>query len=131
MKTNKNPFQPKILKGILDKSQIIFMESDINRAVFRYTIIHLSDDSQRMSAYHLKFHENSIDIEQFMPVNRSHLINKTFVERVNFNDSNNQITLRNGENILVSRRRLKAIKEQYGFVVSAISMSFHSTAEAV
>jgi DNA-binding LytR/AlgR family response regulator len=103
---NKVMNQPKIIQRIPTENQILFMESDIN-----YTIIHLADGKKLISGYNLKFHEQRTDNEQFMRVNRTFLINKSFIKNVNFNDNFACITMKNDENVVVSRRKLKLLRE--------------------
>ncbi len=97
--------QPKIIKRIPTENQILFMESDIN-----YTIIHLSDGKKLISGYNIKFFEQRADNEQFMRVNKSFLINKSFIRSVNFTQNLACITLKNDENVVVSRRKLKVLR---------------------
>lgn len=98
--------QPKIIQKIPREKKIILMESDNNRAAFRYTIIHLSDGKKLLSDYNLKFYEDRTDNQLFMRLNRSEMINKTFVKLINLDEFS--LTLNNGRKVHISRRRMKA-----------------------
>jgi DNA-binding LytR/AlgR family response regulator len=97
--------QPKIIQRIPAENQILFYESDIN-----YTIIHLSDGKKLVSGYNLKFYEQRTDSEQFMRINRTFLINKSFIKNVNLNNISAFVTLKNNENIVISRRKLTSLR---------------------
>lgn len=95
--------QPKIIQEIPREKKIILMESDNN-----YTIIHLSDGKKLLSGYNLKFYEDRTDNQSFMRLNRSEMINKTFVKLINLDEFS--LTLNNGRRVHISRRRMKAFQ---------------------
>jgi len=95
--------QPKIIQKIPQEKKIILMESDNN-----YTIIHLSDGKKLLSGYNLKFYEDRTDSQSFMRLNRSEMINKTFVKLINLDEYS--LTLNNGRRVNISRRRMKAFQ---------------------
>lgn len=95
--------QPKIIRKVLQDKSIVLMESDKN-----YTVIHLSDGKRLMSGYNLKFYENCTDNDLFKRVNRSMMINKTFILRINLAES--AIMLTDGRRVNISRRRMKELE---------------------
>lgn len=102
MKSKKHSHETnKIIQKIPREKKIIVMESDNNRAAFRYTIIHLSDGIKMLSGYNLKFYEDRTDNQSFMRLNRSEMINKTFAKFINIDDFS--LTLHNGRRIHISR----------------------------
>ncbi|MFY7911758.1 MAG: LytR/AlgR family response regulator transcription factor [Emticicia sp.] len=95
--------QPKIIQKIPREKKIMLMESNSN-----YTIIHLSDGKKLLSGYNLKFYEDRTDNQSFMRLNRSEMINKTFVKLINLDEFS--LTLNNGRRVHISRRRMKAFQ---------------------
>lgn len=77
---------------------IIFLRASIN-----YTEFHLSDGRKIISSYTLTRHENRI--EGFLRINKSYLINPIYIDKVNAIGSKKEVQLKNGERIVVSRRR--------------------------
>lgn len=73
------------------------------RASVNYTEFHLTDGRKIVSSYTLIHHENQI--KSFLRINKSYLINPTYIEKVNAVGSKREVQLRNGECIRVSRRR--------------------------
>jgi two-component system LytT family response regulator len=100
---------PKIHKRISKESEILFILADNN-----YSIFHLKNGSKYTSGYTIKFHLKYLDKNKFLRINRSQLINKSFIKNVDITDNSGCITLRNGKDIIIPRRRVKEIKELYG-----------------
>jgi DNA-binding LytR/AlgR family response regulator len=92
--------QLRITKQIPADQQIMLLESDNN-----YTIIHLENGQKIISSYCLSFHEKITDNHRFMRLNRSFMINKSFVDE--FDLAKSEVLLNNGKRIGVSRRRMK------------------------
>ncbi|MCP9767173.1 LytTR family transcriptional regulator [Lacihabitans sp. LS3-19] len=99
---------PKIINQISAQSSILFVEADQN-----YSIFHLKNGRKEVSSYTLKFHQNHLDLDQFVRPNRSLLIHKSFIKNIKESPKACFIQLLNGKDVLVSRRRLKVIQEQY------------------
>jgi len=95
--------QPKIISNIPIGQKIILMESCRN-----YTILYLENGQKILSGYHLKIYESLSDNQSFMRINRSEMINKTFVKLINFEEFS--LELNNGRRIHISRRRMKAFQ---------------------
>lgn len=98
--------QPKIIRKVLQDESIVLMESDKN-----YTVIHLSDGKRLMSGYNLKFYEERIDNKSFMRLNRSVMVNKTYVKLINLKES--ELILNDGRKLNISRRRIKAFQDWF------------------
>lgn len=81
---------------------IIYLESDSN-----YTVFHLKDGKQHISSFTLKYHvEQMQELSQFYRVNRSVFVNLSYIaER-----TKKHVSLINGKEFLISRRRKKALK---------------------
>lgn len=82
---------------------IIFLRASVN-----YTEFHLTDGRKIISSYTLTRHENRI--EGFLRINKSYLINPTYIEKVNALGKQKEVQLKNGECIMVSRRRRRVVK---------------------
>lgn len=82
---------------------IIFLRASVN-----YTEFHLTDGRKIISSYTLTRHENHI--EGFLRINKSYLINPTYIEKVNAIGRQKEVQLKNGECIVVSRRRRGVVK---------------------
>ena len=99
---------PKIHKKISNEGEILYVIADQN-----YSIFHLENGLTLISGYTLKFHEEHLDLAKFVKPNRSILVHKSFVRRIKSKKNASYIQLRNGNDILIARRRLKTIQEQY------------------
>ncbi|MFT7435961.1 MAG: two-component system LytT family response regulator [Psychromonas sp.] len=99
---------PKIHNRISRESEILFVTADQN-----YSIFHLQNGRKFTSGYTLKFHLKYLDEDKFLRINRSQLINKSFIRKVAITENKGFITLRNGKDIPIPRRRIKEIKLEY------------------
>jgi len=99
---------PKIINQISAESTILFVEADQN-----YSIFHLKNGKKEISGYTLKFHESYLNLQEYIRPNRSLLIHKSFGKDIREEANACYVQLRNGKNILISRRRLKNIIENY------------------
>lgn len=86
------------LLTLLPLQDIAFLRASVN-----YTEFHLTDGRKIMSSYTLTRHENWI--KSFLRINKSYLINPTYIEKVNTIGSKREVQLKSGECIRVSRRR--------------------------
>lgn len=80
-------------------------------ALENYTLFHLNDGRKIISSRTLKRHQEKLEIEFFVRVNRSTIINKSFVKQVLLKDDTNYICLKNGKEIKVSRRRQGTLRQ--------------------
>lgn len=98
---------PKILKN-LNQDSICYLESSIN-----YTLFFLKDGKSIISGYNMKVFETLFQDQAFIKINRSKLVNVTFIKQTMVIDNTYAVLLRNGEEINIARRRLNNIKEKY------------------
>lgn len=80
-------------------------------ALENYTLFHLNDGRKIISSLTLKRHQEKLEIEFFVRVNRSTIINKNFVKKILLKDRTNFIRLKNGKEIKVSRRRQDTLSQ--------------------
>lgn len=94
---------------VLDINNIIRLESDGN-----YTIIKYENETNNIQTYivskNLKIIEKQIENNSFIRVHRSHLLNLKYIYEYK---SNNYIKLKNGEQIKISRYKIKEIKKLF------------------
>lgn len=91
-------------KVTFDVQDVAYLESDIN-----YTIFHLVDGRQYISAFTLKHHFDKLGYtNSFLRLNRSVCVNINFIE----SRLDSAVILRNGKYFSVSRRRQKFLHEQ-------------------
>lgn len=98
---------PKILKD-MNQESIGYLESSIN-----YTLFYLQDGKSILSAYNMKVFEAIFQNQDFIKLNRSKLVNVSFIRRTIVNDKTYAVQLVNGDEIKISRRRLNKIRELY------------------
>jgi DNA-binding LytR/AlgR family response regulator len=82
---------------------VILLEGDIN-----YTIFHLEDGKQQVVAHSIKFFETFLETHGFLRVHRSYMINPSHVKNLNKNEY--KVTMNNGIEAIISRRRINMIK---------------------
>lgn len=75
------------------------------QAIKNYTMFYLKDGSKIISSLTLKRHEAEFSKRTFLRVNRSTLINPSFVKNVINKNDTNFVKMKNGLKIRVSRRR--------------------------
>lgn len=85
-----------IQKAQIIPPDIVRIEADIN-----YSIVHLKSGEKITLAKTLKQFQAMLDPQFFLRPCRSHLINKRFLKKV----GTNQVTLKNGVKLPISRRR--------------------------
>jgi two-component system LytT family response regulator len=98
---------PKILKN-LQHENICYLESSIN-----YTLFILKDGRSFISGYNIKVFETLFQDLAFIKINRSKLINVTYIKQTLVIDNTYSVLLQNGKEINISRRRVNKIKELY------------------
>jgi DNA-binding LytR/AlgR family response regulator len=90
-------------KQTIDVLDIAFLKSDSN-----YTIFHFKNGDKHISAFTMKFHIDSIQINnQFFRINRSVYVNRDYILRI----GNNKVLLKNMKEYSISRRRLTSFRE--------------------
>jgi two-component system LytT family response regulator len=102
---------PKILKNINQES-IGYLESSIN-----YTYFYLQDGKSIISSYNIKVFENLLNNVDFIKINRSNLVNVSFIQKILIERNTCSIQLINGDTMNISRRRLKVLKEKNPLIV--------------
>jgi|AntAceMinimDraft_11_1070367.scaffolds.fasta_scaffold145319_2 two-component system LytT family response regulator len=98
---------PKILDQISQESKILFIKADQN-----YSVFHLANGTKHVSGYTLKFHSGFLDVNNFIRPNRSILIHKSYVRGLKEKGKANYAILKNGRDILISRRQVKIIQQE-------------------
>lgn len=98
---------PKILNSIDDKN-ICYFQSSTN-----YTILLLENGKTIISGYTIKVFEALFENRNFIKVNRSNLINVSFIQKAMVVNNTCSLVLFNGEAINVSRRRINTIKSNF------------------
>lgn len=96
---------PKILKNINQES-IEYLESSIN-----YTYFYLRDGKSIISGYNIKVFEKLLNNVDFIKINRSNLVNVSFIQKILIERNTCSILLLNGDAMNVSRRRINKLKE--------------------
>ncbi len=66
---------PKILKN-MNQESIGYLESSIN-----YTLFYLQDGKSILSAYNMKVFEKLLNNDDFIKINRSNLVNVSFIQK--------------------------------------------------
>jgi DNA-binding LytR/AlgR family response regulator len=85
---------------------VVYLEADIN-----YTIFHLSDGKKIVSSFTLKKHDKDYCKKGFLRVNKSFLLNPNFIKNYEQEGKIAYISLINGTQIPVSRRRRCFVKK--------------------
>jgi DNA-binding LytR/AlgR family response regulator len=97
---------PKILR-VTEEAEICLFKSDIN-----YTVLHLKNGKTYISGYNIKVFE-IIYQDGFIKANRSDLININFITNSFLIDKTWAFRLSNGQEVMVSRRRINKLKANY------------------
>lgn len=90
-----------------ENNEITYLEADIN-----YTIFHLKNGTKMVSSFTLKKYETDIQLNGFLRVHKSFLLNPQFIKHFNQNGKKATIQLTNGKTLEVSRRKLSMVKNQ-------------------
>lgn len=98
---------PKILKN-LNQESICYLESYIN-----YTLIFLKDGRSFISGYNIKVFETLFEDQTFIKINRSKLVNVAFIKKTILEKNTCSVLLLDGNEMLVSRRRIHHLRENY------------------
>lgn len=90
-----------------ENNEITYLEADIN-----YTIFHLKNGTKIVSSFTLKKYETDTQLNGFLRVHKSFLLNPQFIKHFNQNGKKATIQLTNGKILEVSRRKLTMVKNQ-------------------
>lgn len=86
-------------------SEIIYLEANLN-----YTIFHLKNGKKILSSSTLKVHETSEQLEHFLRVHKSFLLNPTSIVGYTQKGKKAVIELNSGTKVQVARRKLSVVK---------------------
>ena|SRR6218665_3155488 len=98
---------PKILND-LSQENICYLESYVN-----YTLLFLQDGKSIVSGYNIKVFEQIFAKDDFIKINRSRIVNVSFIQKTLTNNRTCTVHLANGERVAIARRRLNGLKENY------------------
>ncbi len=90
-----------------ENNEITYLEADIN-----YTIFHLKNGKKMISSFTLKKYETDVQLNGFLRVHKSFLLNPQFIKNFNQQGKKGTIQLTNGKILEVSRRKLTMVKKQ-------------------
>ena len=85
-----------------NRSEIMFLSADIN-----YSEIYMINGEKKLSSTTLLKHEEKLD--SFIRVNKKYLVNPDYVSGYQVQGKFMEITMRNGDQMKVSRRRVKTV----------------------
>lgn len=103
MKTSEKN-QPKVL-ALFSKQEISRLKASAN-----YTYLIKYDGTRILSAYSLKVFQDLFKNKDFIRIDRSNLVNRTFIKSVNQCGSGASITLKDNTNIKLPRRKKERLK---------------------
>jgi DNA-binding LytR/AlgR family response regulator len=101
-----NPIFPTKRLAFESAHEIVLFEADIN-----YTIIHLIDGKKIISGYTLKFVADRLLEQPFIRINKSFLINVTYIADFTLSKEGAYVKLYDGREMQVSRRRIKNLQQ--------------------
>jgi DNA-binding LytR/AlgR family response regulator len=88
---------------------IIYLESQAN-----YTIFYLKNGKNIINSRTMGIFENVLEHESFFRVHRSFIVNLNYIDRVNIiKHTCGTITLINGREVILSRRKIKPFLEEF------------------
>lgn len=90
-----------------ENNEITYLEADIN-----YTIFHLKNGKKIISSFTLKKYETDIQLNGFLRVHKSFLLNPQFIKHFNQIGKKGTIQLTTGKILEVSRRKMTMVKNQ-------------------
>ncbi|WP_460471784.1 LytR/AlgR family response regulator transcription factor [Emticicia fontis] len=83
---------------------IIYLEADTN-----YSIFHFEDGKKWTSSFTLKYYQSKNEINHFLRIHRSYLLNPAYIACINKQGRNSYIKMTNGKEIKVARRKLNLL----------------------
>lgn len=78
--------------------QVVLLKGDIN-----YTTIFLENGVKKVMAHTIKYYEPFLETHGFLRVHRTFMVNPTHVKT--YNHQSRELTMTNGEQALISRRK--------------------------
>ena len=81
-------------------SEILYLEADQN-----YSILHFENGRKSLSAFTLKYLHNKLEINHFLRIHRSYLLNPSFIRSIYKIGRITFIKMSNGKEIQVARRK--------------------------
>lgn len=81
-------------------NEIVYLEADQN-----YSILHLKNGRKSISAFTLKYFHNKVEINHFLRIHRSFLLNPSYINCIYKIGSIIFIKMSNGKEIQVARRK--------------------------
>ena len=85
-------------------NNVIMIKGNIN-----YTKFYLEGGTEKTVAHSLKFFENHLETHGFLRVHRAFMINPKYMK--NYDEEQNIITMMNGQQATISRRRKSVLKQ--------------------
>jgi len=83
---------------------IIYLEADVN-----YSIFHFENGKKWISSFTLKYYQNKVEINHFLRIHRSFLLNPQYITEVSKRGRDAYIKLANGKELKVARRKHKLV----------------------
>lgn len=81
-------------------NEIVYLEADQN-----YSILHFRNGRKSISAFTLKYYHNKTEINHFLRIHRSFLLNPDFIRSIYKVGSVTFIKMSDGKDIQVARRK--------------------------
>lgn len=92
--------------------EVIFLESKIN-----YTILYLTNGRTYLSARNLQVYENKLMVlPYFFRIHRGIIINMMHIEKIKLDKLSGSVLLQSGEELCISRRRIKDFEARYNAI---------------
>ena len=91
----------------INYSDIVYLEGNIN-----YTTFYLQCGKEKMVAHSIKFFEAYLEKRGFLRIHRSYMVNPNYVK--SYNKESEVLTMSNGHNANISRRRKFTIEGLIG-----------------
>jgi two-component system LytT family response regulator len=98
---------PKILTGVR-LSSVQYLQAESN-----YTSLYFKEGSKLISGYSLNVFANLFDERHFIRVDRSNLVNRSFISGISERQKDVYVHLKNNTELLVPRRRKTELLAQY------------------
>ena len=83
---------------------IVLMKSDAN-----YSIFYMDGGQEKLVSHSIKFYEEHLENCGFLRIHRRCIINPNYVKQ--YNPHEESITMKNGQKVVVSRRRKHLLKD--------------------
>jgi two-component system LytT family response regulator len=85
---------------ILEANEIVYLKAESN-----YTIFIFKNGKKAISGFTLKHHQNKVELNGFLRVNRAYLLNPIYIETLKKEGETTMICMSDGTKTRVSRRR--------------------------